>query len=210
MRADDPIAILGSTPELRDLLALLGFRDVYVLERNAAFLARMNGLRVRAVHRDGAAGRLDADAAGLLWEICGSALGPDQRKYPLRPAEGFYCLVAESLRPGGMFCDKLLSYPIPHEPLGELLDKYESAPLNLDTVNRFNCEVFFCSELLTTFGRVDTSRFYDYLRKMGPGPHGRCYFGSTSFRHTLRDDMGLRSTLVSRARCFRFPAPLLG
>ena len=79
-------------------------------------------------------------------------------------------MVAESLQSGGMFCDKLLSYPIPHEPLDELLDKYENAPLNLDTVNRFNCEVFFCSELLTKFGRVDTDSFYEYLRQMDPGP----------------------------------------
>ena len=170
LRADDPIAILGSTPELRDLLALLGFRDVYVLERNAAFLARMNGLRVRpstetVLYGDwmqtlpDCSGRFTA----VLSDLTSGNIPYDQRRE-------FYYLVAESLQPGGMFCDKLLSYPIPHEPLGELLDKYESAPLNLDTVNRFNCEVFFCSELLTTFGRVDTSRFYDYLRKMGPGP----------------------------------------
>ena len=89
---------------------------------------------------------------------------------PYEQRSEFYSLVVESLRPGGMFCDKLLSHPIPHERLDELLDKYESAPLNLDTVNRFNCEVFFCSELLTVFGRVDTNRFYNHLRQRSLGP----------------------------------------
>ena len=40
LRTDEPIAILGSTPELRDLLALLGFRNINVLERNVEFLAK--------------------------------------------------------------------------------------------------------------------------------------------------------------------------
>ena len=170
LRADAPIAILGSTPELRDLLALLGFRDVYVLERNAAFLGRMNRLRVRPTTDTVLSGdwmqtlpNCSGRFAAVLSDLTSGNVPYDQRS-------AFYRLVADSLRPGGMFCDKLLSYPIPHEPVAELLDKYESAPLNLDTVNRFNCEVFFCSDLLTTFGRVDTSRFYDHLRTMGPGP----------------------------------------
>ena len=82
----------------------------------------------------------------------------------------FYSLIAQSLRPGGFFCDKLLSYPIPHENLDDLLAKYETAPLNLDTLNRFNCEVFFCSDLLSIFGKVDTDRFYAYLRDRHVGP----------------------------------------
>ena len=46
LHPQDPIAVLGSTPELRDLLALLGFRHVYILERNLQFLEKMNRLRV--------------------------------------------------------------------------------------------------------------------------------------------------------------------
>ena len=170
LRADDPIAILGSTPELRDLLALLGFRDIHVLERNVEFLAKMDRLRVKpaaetVLHGDwmqtltNCSGRF----AAVLSDLTSGNIPYGQRSE-------FYSLVAESLRPGGMFCDKLLSYPIPHERLEELLDKYENAPLNLDTVNRFNCEMFFCSELLTKFGRVDTDRFYEYLRQIDPGP----------------------------------------
>ena len=170
LQADDPIAILGSTPELRDLLALLGFRHIHVLERNVEFLAKMDRLRVRP----SAETVLHGDWIQILTDCSGrfSAVLSDltSGNIPYGQRSEFYSLVAESLRPGGMFCDKLLSYPIPHERLDELLDKYENAPLNLDTINRFNCEVFFCSELLTVFGRVDTNRFYDHLRQMGLGP----------------------------------------
>ena len=170
LRTDEPIAILGSTPELRDLLALLSFRNINVLERNVEFLAKMDRLRVRptaetVLHGDWMQTLPDCSGrfAAVLSDLTSGNIPYEQRSE-------FYSLVAESLRPGGMFCDKLLSYPIPHERLDELLDKYENAPLNLDTVNRFNCEVFFCSELLTQFGRVDTSRFYDHLHQMGYGP----------------------------------------
>ena len=170
LHSDDPIAVLGSTPELRDLLALLGFHNIYVLERNVGFLDRMDRLRVRrtaqtVLHGDWmqtlpvCSGRF----AAVLSDLTSGNIPYEQRGQ-------FYSLITESLRPGGIFCDKLLSHPIPHERLSDLLDKYENAPLNLDTVNRFNCEVFFCSELLSVFGRVDTNHFYAYIRKMDTGP----------------------------------------
>ena len=172
LRTDDPIAILGSTPELRDMLALLGFRDVYVLERNVTFLERMNRLRVKAT--SGTETVLQGDWMETLPSCVGkfAAVLSDltSGNVPCPQQGDFYSLITESLQPGGMFCDKLLSYPIPHEGLEVLLDKYENAPLNLDTVNRFNCEVFFCSELLTKFGRVDTDCFYEYLSQMHHGP----------------------------------------
>ena len=172
LRVEDPIAVLGSTPELRDMVASLGFRDVYVLERNMTFLERMNRLRVRMT--TGSETVLEGDWMQTLPNYVGafaavlSDLTSGNVPYPQQ--REFYSLVAASLRPGGMFCDKLLSHPIPHERLDLLLDKYERAPLNLDTLNRFNCEVFFCSELLTKFGRVDTNRFYEYLCDLQLGP----------------------------------------
>ena len=77
LRMDDPIAILGSTPELCDMLALLGFRDVYLLERNVAFLGKNGSLTCEndLWHGDGVAGRLDADAAQLRREICCDSVG---------------------------------------------------------------------------------------------------------------------------------------
>ena len=170
LRVDDPIAILGSTPELRDLLALLGFRDIHVLERNMLFLSRMNRLRVRPTAETVLQGDWMQTLPSCVGKFVAVLSDLTSGNIPYPQQSEFYSLVAESLQPGGMFCDKLLSHPIPHERLDVLLDKYKYTPLNLDTVNRFNCEVFFCSELLTKFGRVDTNCFYDYLCQMNHGP----------------------------------------
>src|SRR5436309_1818556 len=41
-----PVAILGSTPEFRDLLFESGFLNIHLLERNSKFLSEMSALRV--------------------------------------------------------------------------------------------------------------------------------------------------------------------
>ena len=165
----DPVAVLGSTPELRDLLALHGFRDVCVLERNASFLEQMNQLRVTTAHETLVQGdwmQTLPDSAGRFAAIFSDLTSGN---VPYSQQKDFYSLIAQSLRPGGIFCDKLLTYPIPHESVDALLTKYEAEPVNLDTVNRFNCEMFFCSALLSRFGKVDTDRFYAYLRQKNLG-----------------------------------------
>ena len=168
--ADAPVAVLGATPELRDLLASLSFRHIHVLERNPTFLAKMNRLRTRRAAETTLIGdwlqtlpTCTSNFAAILSDLTSGNV-------PYSRRSRFYSLVAGALRPGGMFCDKLLSHPIPHENVPELLAKYANAPLNLDTLNRFNCEVFFCSDLLTLFGRVDTTRFHAHLRALNPGP----------------------------------------
>ena len=170
LRPTDPIAILGSTPEFRDLVARLGFSDVYILERNKQFLIQMTAMSVMQTDESILEGdwmdtlpRCRNRFAAILSDLTSGNVPYNQRRQ-------FYSLITESLRPGGVFCDKLLTHPIPHEPLKDLLQKYESAPVNLDTVNRFNCEVFFCSELLTTFQRVDTTKYYDHLHDLQVGP----------------------------------------
>ena len=112
----------------------------------------------------------------------------------------FYSLVAEALRPGGTFCDKLLSHPIPHESVAELLAKYENAPLNLDTLNRFNCESSFAA----TSHSIRTSR-HDALSctyaHTAPGPTVRPFW-TTPAHYADGDDMGLRLALAARSTRF--------
>ena len=72
-----------------------------------------------------------------------------------------------------MFLDKCLTHPGPHEKLEDLLEKYEWQPVNWETVNRFNCEVFFCSTLLDRSERVDTTDFYATLREKPRGENVR-------------------------------------
>ena len=195
LHPEDPIAILGSTPELCDLLALQGFCDVYVLERNLPFFDQMKQLRVTPPNETLLEGdwmhtlRLcDGRFAAVLSDLTSGNV-------PYSAQDDFYLLIAQSLRPGGIFCDKLLSHPIPHEHLEDLLAKYETAPLNLDTLNRFNCEVFFCSDLLTRFGRVDTSEFYSHLRGGELGPTNQAIVAPPASHHPVGNDLVLRRTV---------------
>ena len=60
--------------------------------------------------------------------------------------------------------DKVLTHNIPHISLASIKDKYEKLPINLSTVNNFNCETLFCSELLCD-EIIDTTKFYQILSK---------------------------------------------
>jgi len=85
----------------------------------------------------------------------------------------FYRLISDALRPGGLFCDKLLVHERALLPLAGLLEKYANSPLNLLTVNQFVCETFFCSDLLLPAGVVDASRCYEVLRARRLSPRLR-------------------------------------
>ena len=163
------IGILGSTPELRDLVGKLGFRKVDVLDRDMEFCERMKKLRtgnseenlVKGDWRETLAARRGKYTA-LLSDLTGGNIPYDERGE-------FYKMIAWALDDKGVFLDKCLTHPGPHEMLEDLLKKYEWQPVNWETVNWFNCEVFFCSTLLDRSERVDTSDFYAMLREK---PHG--------------------------------------
>ena len=171
LRPEDPIGVLGSTPELRDLLSELKFRDIYVLEKNQSFLEKMNELRVRESHETILLGdwlRTLRDCEQRFGAVVSDLTSGN---VPYSRRKEFYFLIARSLRKAGIFCDKLLSHPIPHENLSQLLQKYEMWPVNLYTINNFNCEVFFCSELLTIYEGVQTDDFYQHIRQLSVGPN---------------------------------------
>ena len=98
----------------------------------------------------------------LLSDLTGGNIPYDERS-------DFYKTIALALHDDGIFLDKCLTHPIPHENLADLLEKYEWYPVNWDTVNRFNCEVFFCSTLLNRKEQVDTTEFYRLLLEQQNG-----------------------------------------
>ena len=167
------IGILGSTPELRDLVGKLGFRRLDVLERDMEFCARMTKLRtgsskenfVEGDWRETLLARKGRYTA-LLSDLTGGNIPYEER-------EEFYKTVARALDDKGVFLDKCLTHPGPHECLDELLEEYEWQPVNWETVNRFNCEIFFCSTLLDRSERVDTTDFYRTLRERPNGENVR-------------------------------------
>jgi hypothetical protein len=75
----------------------------------------------------------------------------------------FYELVEDSLLPGGLLFDKVLTNEKPLLTLAEIASAYAWIPLNIQSVNYFSCEALFCSELIAERGIVDSSAFYDRL-----------------------------------------------
>lgn len=160
-----PVAVLGSTPEFRDLLFECGFQQIYVLEKCLTFLAAMSALRVyknneRVIEGDWLATlpTLQRTFALILSDLTSGNISYDIRKQ-------FYRLIAGALIEGGLFCDKVLTHPGPHIPISVLVRKYTELPLNLLHVNHFSCEALFCSELLDLQHLVDSSLFYAVLNE---------------------------------------------
>jgi hypothetical protein len=158
-----PVAVLGSTPEFRDLLFESGFRDIYILERNLTFLAAMSASRIyqnteRTIEGDWleTLPTLKAKFTLILSDLTSGNI-------PYEDRAGFYEMITGSLTEGGLFSDKVLTHPRPHIPLSVLVAKYAALPLNLSYINTFSCEAIFCSELLDIGGTVDSSLFYRIL-----------------------------------------------
>lgn len=163
------IGILGSTPELRDLTAKMGFAAVDVLERDMTMYEQMTELRTGTSQENLIEGdwretlpERRGQYTGLLSDLTGGNIPYEERCQ-------FYRTIASALDDNGIYLDKCLTHPGPHENLEELLAKYEWAPVNWETVNWFNCEVFFCSTLLDRSERVDTRDFYRLLRAQPNG-----------------------------------------
>jgi hypothetical protein len=158
-----PVAILGSTPEFRDLLFECGFQEIYVLEKHLRFLAAMSALRVyknteRVIEGDWLTTlpTLKGKFALILSDLTSGNI-------PYNIRSQFYGLITRALTEGGLFCDKVLTHPGQHIPLSSLVEKYAELPLNLHYVNHFSCEALFCSELLDIERTVNSSLFYSIL-----------------------------------------------
>lgn len=162
---EKPIAVLGSTIEFRNLLHNMNFRNIFVFERNRSFYEWTNSWITH-----------DIECENVIWgnwldtirhyknyfAVVLSDLTMGNISYGERGQ--FYDDIYNSIQNRGLFIDKVLTHCIPHTPLDELMRKYENLPINLENINRFSCEILFCSTLLDE-EVIDTTRFYDILRR---------------------------------------------
>ncbi len=170
-----PVGVLGSTPELRDLLFELGFVDVYVFDKNRSFHEAMTEQRVHRSRETLVEGDW-LDTIGQSKGVFGALLSDlTMGNVPYARRSDFYAGVASALRRGGVFYDKVLTHPIPHLSIEPLLRKYDTLPTNWLHVNEFSCEVLFCSELLNLSLEVDTTRFYEILSVATSSPRIRTF-----------------------------------
>lgn len=173
-----PVAVLGSTPEFRDLLHECGFQQIFVLDKNREFFSSMSAARVF----DNEETFVEGDWLNTLssfknaFGLILSDLTSGNLEYDSRPA--FYRLLEDALAPRGMFCDKVLTHPMSHIPLTIIADHYSALPVNLYYVNRFSCEALFCSDLLDIEDKVDSSLFYSLLDERFKTPRLRAFVKS--------------------------------
>lgn len=163
MPRDANIAVLGSTPELRDLCVEAGRPNVHVLERSDAFHAACSELLVyenpsEVLHLGEWLDVLPTMSVSFDLILSDLTLG----NVPYEHRSEFFSGISEALRPGGFFLDKVLTHSGVPLPLASLDEKYRNAPLNLKTLNDFSNEYFFLSEL-TAGGVVDINRFHRTL-----------------------------------------------
>jgi hypothetical protein len=160
-----PVAVLGSTPEYRDLLYEMGFQRIYVLERNMTFYDAVAALRVYRNDEYVIQGDWLTSLPGLeeRFSLILSDLTSGNISYENRRI--FYDCITAALEHKGIFFDKVLTHPGPNLEVEALEEKYSSLPLNLLNVNYFSCEMLFCSKLLDINQTVDTALFYSILAK---------------------------------------------
>lgn len=181
-----PVAILGSTPEFRDLFFELGFSRIYVFDKNRQFHALASRLRIHGgkeefVHGDW------RESLPRFREFFGLVVSDlTSGNIPYEGREAFYSGIAAALRPGGHFFDKVLTHPGPNIPVADLFDKYDRMPLNLATINSYSCEMLFCSTLLDEREIVDSRSFYEFLDSESPTPRLKAF--AAEARYITPDD----------------------
>ena len=163
---DRPVAVLGSTPEFRDLLSECGFTRIYVLEKNVSFYEAMSNARIYRNPETVVTGDwLDTlPSVKQTFGVILSDLTSGNIEYEQRAR--FYDGIAASLARAGLFLDKVLTHGRDLLTVEGLIDKYSHLPLNLLYVNHFSSEMLFCSELLRPGQVVDSSRFYSDLNDL--------------------------------------------
>lgn len=160
-----PVAVLGSTAEYRDLLYELGFKNIFVFEKNIEYYKLTNTWRAFPCACENIVlgdwcetiGRYEDYFSLILSDLTMGNVRYSNRKQ-------LYKDIANSLINEGVFADKVLTHSTELISLDELGKRYTCMPINLVTANQFSCEALFCSELLKN-EIVDTTSFYSILRE---------------------------------------------
>jgi hypothetical protein len=154
---------MGSTPELRDLAARLGFNKVVVVDSSSPFFAYATTLCAHnyfdnetLVNDDWRAffGQNESTFGAILSDL---TMG----NVPYSDRKDLYGDIGSSLLSGGYFIDKVLTREAPLVSTEEIRNRFRSSPVNWAVVNEFNCAALFCS---ATHGEtIDSTERYAEL-----------------------------------------------
>lgn len=165
MNRNVPVAILGSTPEFRDLLRRMDFKKIFIFDKNREFYNKMTQLM-----------SFDTKSECLVIGDWTDTLKDYQNSFGLvlsdltmgniayEERRNFYYNINQSLVNSGVFIDKILTHDM-FLKIDQLIEEFSNLPINLYTANRFNCQMLFCSELLEKTQIVDSTYIYNYLEE---------------------------------------------
>ena len=161
---NSPVAVLGATPEYRDLLAENDFSEIVLFDRNPGFVRKMTSLRVYSNTETLIEGDWRDTLRNYHNEFGAILSDYTSGNIPYDDRRDFYADISQALAYGGVFIDRHLRHRIQKLlPLADVITYYQNAPLNLAEINRFNCEVLFRSELLIGREIVDSTEIYEFL-----------------------------------------------
>jgi len=162
---DANVAVLGSTPEFRDLLFETNISNIYVFDKSIEFYKKMSSQRIYDNAEIFVSGNWLETLNGFnsYFDMVLSDLTAGNIEYEMR--REFYRLIIRLLKENGCFIDKHLTNENGLLTLNEIQFKYSNLPVNLATVNDFSCEAIFCSELQAIPEVIDTTRIYRLLNK---------------------------------------------
>ena len=181
MKEGSRVAVLGSTPEFRDLLFEIGFDEVYVFDRSQTFYEQMSDYRVYSNNEWFVRGDwIDAlasykDSFSLMLSDLTSG------NVPYESRKRFYELISRSLCPSGLFIDKNLTQESQLLTISEIAEKYRELQINIRTINDFSCDAIFCSEFQLERGVIDTNEVYDRLLGSFENPRLRRFIVESEF-----------------------------
>ncbi len=167
---DAPIGVLGSTPEFVDLLIDLGFQNIIVFEKYLAAYDRMRAFRVHPPFERVVWGDWMHTLPQHL--RCFTAILSDltSGNVPYTHRAQFWDAVRNALSAGGVFIDRVLTGRPSPFCFEAHIESFSDMPINLIAANRFNCEIFFSSDLALPEGIIDTTSFYERIQRHCTSP----------------------------------------
>lgn len=172
------IAVLGSTPEFRDIAFELN-ANVHVFERSVDTYKYMSSIRRYRNDETMVEGDWIQSIFGFSSTFDFVLSDLTSGNIPYESHTCFYQAIAKSLKSSGLFYDKVLTHSPDLMSSEGLLARYRRKPLNMLTANRFSCEYLFCSDLLSAKSLVESTAFYDHALEVDSSPNIRALISLT-------------------------------
>ncbi len=164
----DLAIVMGATPEYRNVLKLLGFGRIIVVEKNISFLDSLSHLSIDCDRET----VIEGDWLDVLPDFRGqcTVVVSDTTLGNVRfgSQDSLQTLMCGALGPEGMLFDRVLHYREGLCSWDSINEAFRFLPLNLETANLFNIMGVFRSPVVAEIGMVCARDAYASAVKQNP------------------------------------------